>query len=82
MLCVAEACTLLVDLEHSFKIGLSIIMDYMYYYLDLNDIGSLLLNILVHALSDMRNNEAYNAFNSDVCHECVSHDMAIVIFIV
>ena len=48
----------------------------LYYYLVLNDIGSLLLNILVHALSDMRNNEAYEAFNSEVRHEYMSIDMA------
>ena len=31
--------------------------------------------------TDMRNDEAYDDFDSEVCHECMNLGMAIVIFI-
>ena len=81
------------DLKHPFEIVLSIIGQspsfywfkcFLLLHLVLHDI---ILHIPVHdqskpdVLKDMRNDGAYDAFDSEVHHECMSFGMAIVIFI-
>ena len=47
-----------------------------------NIIQSVHDQLMPDMFEDMRNDEAYDAFNSEVCHEYMSLGTALVIFIV